>query len=202
MEPCPTLPRQYIYSKVPTYSLYNEADNRIGLIAITQEAIVGPVEIFIGFVARNGKLRSAFCEYYENNDGDLFIRGNAHVLTPQFASCMDLDKITPAVSIVRRIIEKAGYNGIGCINLKLVQRDRSDYLQAVDPRPHFTTEYDNQPAYILRGFDMLKKEDLGDASQATPKYFEINPRVCAPISQRPEVFRRFIEEYYLAWAGQ
>ena len=179
-----------------------QSSSRHRLITTIQEAIVGPVEIFIGFVARNGILRSAICEYYENDGGDLFIRGNAHVLTPQFASCMDLDKITPAVSIVRRIVEKAGYNGIGCINLKLVQRDQSGYLQAVDPRPHFTTQYDTQPAYILRGFDMLKNEDPGDASQATPMYFEVNPRVCAPISQRPEVFRRFIEEYYLAWAGQ
>ena len=139
------------------------------------EAILGSVKHCIFFVAHQGR-SVAYLTHITKHDGDLFIDGSKLRVPSQLVSTADLVVISPAYSVLKEIVRETQFTGFGCIEFKLVpdawsEGQISDYINNLAPVGNATDA-------IFTNFDLLSDVTIKIDYPATPKFFEVNSRLC------------------------
>ena len=154
-----------------------------GLSYVMQEAVPGADECSIQVVARKGTLAGIFCVYYHQNDDGVYVRNGIETVPDRITMpCVDFEKVSPVLSIVRDIVRVSEYNGLFCINFKLV-RTQHDGTRTPVNFSTFTTAIPQRTPLVMSDFSNL------------PKFFEINPRACGPMSMEPENLSEMVRLY-------
>ena len=155
------------------------------------EAVLGKVEFGSFFIARHGKLLGVFCGFV-SEEPDLFVTKGTNILASQLkkTSCLDIDAVSPTIHVIKRIIALSSYNGLGCVNYKLVSQNGQPY-----------TFQNNLHVYAKANADLIMTEfgSIQSANtshtEAIPKIFEINSRMCHSFSTLPEIFHEMLRLY-------
>ena len=143
-----------------------------------QEAVLGEDETTIQVSARNGTLLGMFCVVYHQTDG-LYIR-NGFSWLPRRAivPCESYSEASPVLAIIRDIVKASRYNGLMCINFKLVRRSSTGYMEPYLVG-NFARDLPQRTPAVMSDFTSLppySSEAAGMPGAVIPKFFEINPR--------------------------
>ena len=157
---------------------------------VMQEAILGSDETTAMAVARNGRLLGVFCVTFHKEES-LYVRDGFADDGKTLVDCAELERVSAVITIIRDIVQQSGYNGLFGINFKL-ERTNSDGTRS----PMLTSEF--TPDVKLGSYAVMSDfARLGQTTQpvATPKFFEINPRICGPMAAEPVNLRALIRLY-------
>ena len=166
---------------------------------IIQEAVTGREDVSFYYVARKGRLLSAFCGLFFT-DADVFVRGVSNAI-PRMNTfkCTDLDAHSPFFDVMEAIVRDSGYNGFGCFDLKLVASHQNNTrvhfpIASLVKRLHRTsilslsTDFAKRFPYQHSNVDPL----------VLPVVFELNTRVCANVATNSAIFNAMIRTYMSA----
>ena len=142
---------------------------------IMSEAILGSIKHCIFFVAHQGR-SVAYLSHITKHEGDLFIDGSKLRVPSQLVYTPDMIALSPAYSILKKIVRLTKFTGFGCIEFKLIPAARSegqisDYLSNLAPVSNTTDAIFTDMALLL---DDIVESDYA----AIPKFFEVNSRLC------------------------
>ena len=146
------------------------------------------------FVARHGKLLGVFC-VFDMRDSDLYLtvhpRPKSQVDKAIF-HCSDLERVSPVIHVVKSIVAVASYNGFGCINFKFVSADGSPF----NLRQHLTILPAATEETVMVDFSNINNSNNNALSfPASPRFFEINARMCRSLTHHAAVLREMIRLY-------
>ena len=156
------------------------------------EAVLGNQELGLYFVARHGKLLGVFCVFVDQKQ-DLFVV-NGVALSPSELSktaCHDVESVSPVMHVIKQILALSSYNGLGCVNYKLLAHNGQPYTfhSKLRTYPYATADL------IMTDFEPIQSSMDMSRAEAIPKIFEINSRMCHSLSTHPEILHAMLRLY-------
>lgn len=157
---------------------------------VMQEAILGSDETTAMAVARNGRLLGVFCVTF-HKEVSLYVRDGFADDGKTLIDCAEFERVSAVITVIRDIVETSGYNGLFGINYKL-ERTNSDGTRSPMLTSEFTSDVKLGSLAVMTDFSKLGQNTH---PLATPKFFEINPRICGPMAAEPVNLRALIQIY-------
>ena len=154
------------------------------------EAVLGNQELGLYFVARHGKLLGVFCNILLQQH-DLFVVSVTELHRKQTMSCHDVEPVSPVIHVIKRVVALSSYNGLGCVNYKLLAHNGQPYTfhSKLRTYPYATADL------IMTDFETIQSSMDMSRAEAIPKIFEINSRMCHSLTFHPEILHAMLQLY-------